>query len=134
MCRVGWVAVLLSLSTEAASQFKRVNFGVVKGKVGHHLSVPGPIIDRGDLPAGNTGGASSGTCDAAMDKKDVAFIGTLPPGIQLDTAKGTGAFFTGTPRQPGDWSGKLDIWIGCNGGPDITPYRRQIPIAFSIEP
>lgn len=119
------LAVAILNSTASHAQFNRVRLDSTVGRVGYHLSAEMKVRDD-DYPRGT----SYEICAAGSGR--YSYSGQMPPGIQM--AVGGQPIFTGTPRQPGKWTGSLTFWVKCTKGPDQNDYVRTVPVNWSIEP
>lgn len=127
------IFALASVGSAANAQFTSIALrDSTSGKVGFHMSVGGLVIPPRDLPSGHSGDAYSGSCKISFSNP--AYVGELPPGVALVAGQNRGAIFSGTPKQPGAWSGILSFEVGCTGGSDTMRYSRSIPVRWSIEP
>lgn len=66
-----------------------------------------------------------------------SYSGDLPPGIQFHPSAppwSDGKAFSGTPRQPGRWTGTLDVEFGCGKGIGVARYRYLLPVEFKVDP
>lgn len=111
--------------------FTQISFTPTDGRVGYRFG-SGPLFLNDDVPAGNTGGAFSGSCQGHYNY--ISHTGDLPPGIEEHNAGGTVDVLAGTPRQPGRWTIIVNLSVSCSAGPDVTLYQRQVPVTFNIEP
>jgi len=113
------------------------------------LSLSGPprlVIEPFSTPIVSTEGARVGYhLDAAVKVRQserpsacdyyvnpLSYQGSLPPGVSFQA--GAVVPFSGTPRQPGSWSGFLDVEFQCTSGSDTGIYRRSIRVTFDVAP
>lgn len=119
----------IAKSRSVREPFTHISFTPTDGRVGYHFE-SNFTLPLDDVPTGNTGSTSSGSCHGGYDY--ISHIGDLPPGIEPYNEGAN--LFRGTPRQPGRWTITVNLVVGCRGGPDLTHYERKVRVTFNIEP
>jgi hypothetical protein len=107
--------------------FNRMQYVNTNGRVGYHM-ISTIRVNSDDTPNGNWA-----ECNPAKGGV-LSVAGDLPPGLIFEQSDGSS--FSGTPRQPGDWTVRVTIPVmGCRGGPDQAAYGpRIIEANFHIAP
>ena len=125
------VPALAKRSASVREPFTLLEFAPTDGRVGYRIGAR-LAIRFDDVPSGNTGGPTSGSCRSLSHY--ISYSGDLPPGIEEHLELGGRDRFSGTPRQPGRWTITVELEIECQGGPDLTRYQRSVHVTFNIEP